>query len=185
MAKTTLRLLDQAHIAKPCPANWDEMSGDDRSRHCSMCRLNVYNLSDMTDTEAEQLLQNRTGRLCVRYFLRPDGKVMTKDCPRGLRAFRQRMAKQYVLAASLVLTALGCAENDKVKKAFGIDKFEREQPVLMGALPATSSPPAPTMGRVAPATATMPLPPTAPSIRMGEIAMPSVKSKENCEPGSK
>lgn len=179
MAKTTLRLLDQAHIAKPCPANWDEMTGDDRSRHCSMCRLSVYNLSDMTDTEAEQLLQDRTGRLCVRYYLRPDGKVMTKDCPRGMRAFRQKMAKQYVLAASLVLTAFGCSENDKFKKAFGLDKFE-QPPVVMGKMPVT-------MGAVAAPSSPTPPKPTGPSIRMGEIAAPTSKTtpKENCEPGLK
>ena len=174
-----LRLLDQAHIAKPCPASWDDMSGDDRSRHCSMCRLKVYNLSDMSDSEAEELLRERTGRLCVRYYLRPDGKVMTKDCPRGLRAFRQRLAKQYVLAASMVLTAFGCSDNDKVKKAFGLDKFE-QPPVVMGKMPVT-------MGAVAAPPTPTPSKPSGHSMLMGEIALPTSKATptEECEPISK
>ena len=62
--------LDNIHIASPCPANWDEMFGDGRKRHCGECKLNVYNLSDMTRREAEDLLINSEGRLCVRFFRR-------------------------------------------------------------------------------------------------------------------
>lgn len=104
---------------------------------------------------------------------------MTKDCPRGLKAFRQKMAKQYVLAASLVITAFGCSENDKVKKAFGLDKFE-QPPVVMGKMPAT-------MGAVAAPPAPTPPKSTGPSMLMGEIATPvsNAKPKENCEPGLK
>lgn len=156
MAKL-LRLLDQARVAAPCPAEWDSMAGDDRTRHCSMCRHNVYNLSDMTDREAENLLRNAKGRLCVRYYLRSDGKVMTKDCPRGLKALRQKMARQFVLVASLVFTALGCGENgEKIKKAFGLDKFQKP-PVVMGKMPVPSTPP------------TCPPPPTSPPATMGMV----------------
>jgi hypothetical protein len=39
--------LDEIEIATPCPASWEAMTGDDRSRFCGQCRLNVYNLSAM------------------------------------------------------------------------------------------------------------------------------------------
>jgi hypothetical protein len=143
-----LRLLDQVHVAAPCPADWDEMKGDDRVRHCSLCRLNVYNLSDMTDDEAERLLANRQGRLCVRYYLRSDGKVMTKDCPKGLRALRQKAVKRLALAAAFVLTSIGCGEQgDKIKEATGLslvcppDKAISGRVAVAGALPALPPPP--------------------------------------------
>jgi hypothetical protein len=94
--------LDNIHIASPCPANWDEMFGNDRKRFCGECKLNVYNLSDMTRREAENLLINSEGRLCVRFFRRADGTVLTKNCPVGWRAVKQRVSRVATAAFSMV-----------------------------------------------------------------------------------
>ena len=85
--------LDNIRISSPCPANWDEMFGNDRKRFCGDCKLNVYNLSDMTRHEAENLLLNSEGRLCVRFYRRADGTVLTQDCPVGWRAVKRRVSK--------------------------------------------------------------------------------------------
>src|SRR5215203_1323661 len=55
--------LDKIKIASPCGADWNEMRGDNRRRYCTMCKLNVYNLSGMTQTEAESFLINSEGRV--------------------------------------------------------------------------------------------------------------------------
>jgi hypothetical protein len=94
--------LDVIDVASPCPASWDAMSGDERVRHCSACELNVYNLSDMTRAEAESLLLRHEGRLCVRFFRRADGKVITRDCPVGLRWAKRRFARLVAAVAALV-----------------------------------------------------------------------------------
>lgn len=86
-------ILDQVRVAAPCQASWSQMSGDDRVRHCAQCRLNVYNLSDMKREEAEALIRQTEGRLCVRYYQRRDGTILTADCPVGLRWARRRMAR--------------------------------------------------------------------------------------------
>ena len=93
--------LDVIQVASPCEASWDEMQGDDRSRYCKHCSQNVYNLTGMTRSEAEELLQNRTGRLCVRFFRRHDGTILTQDCPVGIRALRLRLTKTAITAATL------------------------------------------------------------------------------------
>ena len=147
MAKS-LRLLDQVHIAAPCPVKWEAMSGDDRTRHCSICRLNVFNLSDMTDREAEDFLAEKSGRVCVRYYMRADGKVMTSDCPRGVKALRLRLCKHVSAGALLILAALGCSpeSSSKMKKAFGLDKFEKPSVEVAGGIyipPTAPSPPSP------------------------------------------
>ena len=59
------------------------MEGDDRVRFCGECELNVYNLSSMTEDEALKLVEEREGRLCVRFYQREDGTVLTSDCPVG------------------------------------------------------------------------------------------------------
>jgi hypothetical protein len=87
-------LLDHAKIAAPCPADWDQMFSfeDERVRFCSQCNLNVYNLSGMSRQEAEALITKTEGRLCVRFYRKADGSVLTQNCPVGLKAIKRRVA---------------------------------------------------------------------------------------------
>jgi hypothetical protein len=94
--------LDNIHIASPCKADWNAMTGDERKRHCAECKLNVYNLSEMTRTEAENFLINSEGRVCVRFYRRADGSVITQNCPVGWQAFKRRVSKMTAAFASLV-----------------------------------------------------------------------------------
>jgi hypothetical protein len=104
--------LDSIGIARPCGADWNDMQGDDRVRFCRLCQLSVYNLSGMKREEAEALVCSREGRLCVRFFRRPDGTLLTQDCPVGLAAVKRRVAAPcaaiagaFCLAASSLLGA--------------------------------------------------------------------------------
>lgn len=82
--------LNNIKIASPCSADWNEMYGDDRKRYCGDCKLNVYNLSGMNRDEAESLIENSEGRLCVRFYRRIDGSVITQNCPVGWAKVKQR-----------------------------------------------------------------------------------------------
>lgn len=79
------KALDQIRVAKNCPASWRGMRGGDRVRHCTHCDRKVYNLSNMTRDEAADLIEQAEGRLCVRFYRRTDGMIMTKDCGRAVR----------------------------------------------------------------------------------------------------
>jgi hypothetical protein len=92
MAKFTSPL-DEVRVAAPCPAAWEKMVGDERVRFCGECQLHVYNLSGMTRREAEALVTNTEGRLCVRFYRRADGSVLTRNCPTGLRAMKERVSR--------------------------------------------------------------------------------------------
>src|SRR5580765_8057104 len=72
-----LPMLDAISIASPCSASWDDMVGDERARFCGKCEKNVYNLSSLTRAEAEALLVEKEGKVCVRYYQRADGTVLT------------------------------------------------------------------------------------------------------------
>jgi hypothetical protein len=99
--------LDQLKIAKNCPASWRQMHGDDRVRHCTHCDRNVYNISDLSREEVADLLERTEGRLCVRFYLRLDGKVMTRDCGRAEKALlRVRLAVGSVVALCGTLFSL-------------------------------------------------------------------------------
>lgn len=86
--KKSLPLLGEVRIASPCNADWKAMTGDEQTRYCDKCAKNVYNLSAMTTAQAEALIREKEGDLCVRYYQRADGTVMTADCPVGVRKKR-------------------------------------------------------------------------------------------------
>ena len=84
------------------------MAGGERVRHCTLCSLNVYNFAEMTRNEVHDLLVRTEGRVCARLYRRADGTVITRDCPSGLRAVRQRASRvaAALIAALLSLPAL-------------------------------------------------------------------------------
>ncbi len=145
--------LDDVRVASPCSADWDSMYGDDRKRFCKECRLNVYNLSGMTREDAEKLITNAEGRLCIRFYRRPDGTIITRDCPVGWAKIKQR-TRIYATAALSMLMAL-------LTGLFVVSLFKPRQTAVMGdlAMPGRTPSPtptpmmgnfAPTMGAVAP-----------------------------------
>jgi hypothetical protein len=72
--------LETLRIAEPCHADWAAMNGDQRSRHCGSCDLQVTDLTQLTRHEAETLLATRTpgGRVCVRYTVDATGNIVTR-----------------------------------------------------------------------------------------------------------
>ena len=99
--------LDNIKIASPCPANWNEMIGNGRKRYCSECKLNVYNLSDMTRREAENFIINAEGRVCVKFYRRSDGSILTKDCPVGWQAVKRKVSRTAKAFVSLCAGIFG------------------------------------------------------------------------------
>jgi hypothetical protein len=78
------------------------MEGDDRSRFCADCRQPVFDLSELTTAEAAKLLSITESPPCVRFHHGPDGRVMTADCPAGLRvAIWRRLRRRAAWGASL------------------------------------------------------------------------------------
>ncbi len=102
-----LPLLSDVRVASPCGADWEEMVGDEKVRFCLSCEKNVFNLSGMGADEAERLLAERAGgTICVRYYQRSDGTILTSDCPTGARRKRRRkLALAAVAGAGAALAA--------------------------------------------------------------------------------
>jgi hypothetical protein len=97
------------------------MDGDGRVRFCRECNRNVYNLSAMTEREARRVVAEREGRLCVRFYQRSDGTVLTSDCPIGakrsffLSGARAALAVVGVAAGVTALSACGSVEDAPVR----------------------------------------------------------------------
>lgn len=110
--------LNDIAIAAPCPTSWEEMEGDDKIRYCSLCSLNVYNLSGMTRREGEALMKSATGPMCITLYRRRDGTLITKDCPVGRRlrdAFKRRM-KAIAVSLAAVFHANSASAGEQVNE---------------------------------------------------------------------
>ena len=123
--------LDNIKVASPCPADWNAMVGDVRKRFCAQCELNVYNLSGMTRQEAEALIMKSEGRLCVRFYRRGDGTILTKDCPVGLTAIRRRVSR---IRRAVMSSVLGFLSGLGLNFAFGSRLTTGRDYPLMGTM---------------------------------------------------
>ena len=104
-------VLGAVRVAAPCKASWEKMDGDDQVRRCEACQHNVYNLSGMSRAGAETLVAGVEGRLCVRFYRRPDGTMLTTDCPVGVSAMRKRMATTLACAAAMFISLYSYASS--------------------------------------------------------------------------
>ncbi|QDT37318.1 hypothetical protein [Stratiformator vulcanicus] len=107
-ARDSDQFLDTLKIASPCRMNWRNMEGDDRVRFCDWCEKKVYNLEGMSGSEAESLVAEHEGRMCVRMRVRHDRSVVAGNCPRGVRRFRTRVASVAASVLFLFATPLLC-----------------------------------------------------------------------------
>lgn len=96
--------INHLQVASPCPAGWDSMRGNDRARTCDQCSLTVYNVEGLAESEIFDLIGDGSERVCVRLRRRTDGTVITRDCPKGLAAYRKRIGR---LASAALATILG------------------------------------------------------------------------------
>ena len=108
LGRLGLTVLPNIYVASPCPADWSKMTGDERVRMCGQCNKHVFNLSQMSRPEAEELIIEKNGNLCVRYYQRTDGTILLKDCTVAASAARKRQMLG-VAAAALLATGSGFA----------------------------------------------------------------------------
>ncbi len=112
--------VNNLRVATPCPKAWEDMVGDERVRFCDHCRLNVYNLSELTQKETQRLISSSEGKLCGRLYRRADGTVLTKDCPVGLQDLRKRISRK---TAAIFATLLGLSSTVFAQHSSGNDSY--------------------------------------------------------------
>ena len=117
-------------IASPCPEDWNRMEGDEKRRYCGRCQLHVYNLSAMTSEEAAELVDERSGRLCVRFVRSHDGKVMTTDCPHPSVARRRKIFGIVSLMALALYMGVGLGQSSEPTFESRLRQFRPLRPII-------------------------------------------------------
>ncbi|MBX3220573.1 MAG: hypothetical protein KF795_08650 [Labilithrix sp.] len=167
--RRSLPMLDDVRVASPCTANWDEMLGDERVRYCLGCAKNVYNLSAMPREDAERLLEERLGgELCVRFYKRADGTILTEDCPVGVKKKRRKKAALAIAGAG----AMAFAATSMLARGTCTVTQGAMEPQIVDAPPVREV----TMGEATVETPPPPAPPTstAHEVRQGLRVAPPV-----------
>lgn len=101
-------LLNQVHVEKPCHADWDAMTPvqGEQIKHCAGCKKNVYNLSAMTEQDANTLLEQNPN-LCVRYAQDETGKILTQTQRSRVASWLPSMLKFAASVAAIVAGIFG------------------------------------------------------------------------------
>ncbi len=81
------------------------MIGNETVRYCPECKLDVYNLSNLSDRQVNKIVSGRQQRLCARVIRRQDGTVVTHTPRLGFSILLRRISKvaSVALAASISL----------------------------------------------------------------------------------
>ncbi|HEY9870205.1 MAG TPA: hypothetical protein V6D08_13645 [Candidatus Obscuribacterales bacterium] len=95
--------IEAYRYATACGSEWNYMSGSDRFRVCSLCKCHVYDFKNMTIDEVITLVHQREGIEDPCFYMRSDGRFLTRDCPVGVARGRKMLA----LIAGSVLIFVG------------------------------------------------------------------------------
>ncbi len=98
--------LNVINVSSPCNVPWSKMAGDVQVLFCDQCHCNVYNLSAMTEAEASELVTSQQ-QLCVRFYRRRDGTIVTANCNSERKSVWRRLA-QCVAAVVSIVPINGC-----------------------------------------------------------------------------
>jgi hypothetical protein len=129
--------LEQISIPNPCPKRWDAMTGNDAVRFCDHCQKHVHNLSALTADEAQRLICQSAGALCVGYVPTAAGGVRTLD-------YRATPAPRFGWKLVAALGGLGAVAATVVGAFVHRTKpAPVPPPMLLGAMVAPPTTPAP------------------------------------------
>lgn len=94
----------QINIPDPCHEDWNQMTPNERGRHCDACQKTVIDFTKYTDWELAQLIKQNQGQLCGQF--RPDqlGRNIPKIIP--TRPFNHNLAAGLLLGG-LLFSGLG------------------------------------------------------------------------------
>jgi len=124
-----------------CPLPWASMSGDERSKFCSKCAHQIPNLSLLSFSERQALLEKaKSQQICGTYYVRLTGELVTPSSPLSQR--ESKNIRQYgvaALSAAALLVASRCVTHPQ--QAEEKDNLSQQVPVTEDAGKSASSKP--------------------------------------------
>ncbi len=105
---------------KPCNVGWDQMTPEEKGRHCSLCSKTVVDFTQMNKEEIQWELKNyfAKGQSVCGHFLAKDVDEIVVEVPVQLFSKRMNFHKQFALALLVVMgtSLLSCTNNQGEKE---------------------------------------------------------------------
>ncbi len=105
---------------KPCNVGWDQMTPEEKGRHCSLCSKTVVDFTQMKKEEIQWELKNyfAKGQSVCGHFLAKDVDEIVVEVPVQLFSKRMNFHKQFALALLVVMgtSLLSCTNNQGEKE---------------------------------------------------------------------
>ncbi len=155
MSKKLFNPLD--FIPKPCKEDWNQMTGNEKRRHCEKCDTHVVDLTGLSSNEILSLREKHGGKLCGAFRLGRMGSSMVKPLALGSSI------------ATLALASCNKAEPKVVGEVCASPV--KEEPRVVGEIcapPKKEIPPRPVEKRAEPKIEE----PIHPEILLGDICIP-------------
>jgi hypothetical protein len=129
-----LPTLEELRVATPCMVAWDSMVGDARVRRCDTCNQNVYNISQLTRKQANELVAAKDAQMCMRYYHLADGTILLRDS-----AVEFRPTRLIASAAAALALAGAVAWPARTEPTPAMQRIEDPAPPTVSLPPVVSS----------------------------------------------
>ncbi len=125
-------------IPDPCSADWDDMQGDVRKRHCAACDRDVHNLAAMTPRQIDALFSGAGAdgvwpgghAPCVRMARYDDGSLLVAEEARSLRPYGAMAGA--VMAALVTISSVAASAQQQVDQTRTLGKMAVPTAVYSG-----------------------------------------------------
>lgn len=93
-------------VPNPCHEDWDKLTPEERGHFCTVCETKVWDISSLTEAEAEEFLRNSEGDLCISYKESANGRRQHRPEPLVPLG---RLVRRLPAAAGFSLALAACA----------------------------------------------------------------------------
>lgn len=104
---------------KPCNVGWEQMTPEEKGRHCSLCSKTVMDFTQMDKTEIQAELKNyfQKGESVCGHFAAKDVDDIAVEVPVQLLSQKMNFSKRFALALLVVMgTSIISCTNNKGEK---------------------------------------------------------------------
>lgn len=114
-----IRAMSDTIKIKPCNVGWEQMTPEEKGRHCSLCSKTVVDFTQMNKTEIQAELKNyfQKGESVCGHFAAKDVDEIVVEIPVQLLSQKMNFSKRFALALLVVMgTSIISCTNNKGEK---------------------------------------------------------------------
>lgn len=113
-SKIKFNIMNKFTVPKPCHKNWENMLPEEKGRFCLSCQTKVYDFSQSSDEEIQEIYDTENGDICGRFSTEQLVQYSTiQKVALQFQTFTQNHFSRFgmlVSAASVLMSISGCTK---------------------------------------------------------------------------